>query len=115
DPDQPQPTGPWDEPRVLYVIHPSDPVAHWSLDWMWSPPELMDAPRGDDVTPDGHWFPFVTWAQGVFDLMAGFSAPPGHGHDYSLDYVSSWAAVAPPGGWIDAETTRIEALLHPGS
>jgi uncharacterized membrane protein len=112
DPDQPQATGPWDEPRILYVNHPSDPVTHWGLDWMWSTPAWMDSPRGYDVTSDGHWFPFVTWTQGVFDLMAGFGAPPGHGHDYRLDYVDAWARVVPPAGWTHAETARIEALLH---
>ncbi|MFT3852682.1 MAG: alpha/beta-hydrolase family protein [Ilumatobacteraceae bacterium] len=89
DPKQPQPAGAWDEPRILYVNHPSDPVTYWGVDWLWSRPEWMDDPRGYDVTGDAHWFPFVTWAQGVFDLMAGFGAPPGHGHDYRLDYVST--------------------------
>jgi uncharacterized membrane protein len=112
DPDQPEPSGAWEHPRVLYVNHPSDPVTHWSADWLWSPPDWMDAPQGYDVTGDGRWFPFVTWAQGVFDLMAGFGAPPGHGHDYRLDYVDAWARVAPPDGWSDPETTRIESLLH---
>lgn len=112
DPDQPEPTGPWDEPRVLYVNHPSDPVTYWSLDWLWSRPDWMDDPRGHDVTGDAHWFPFVTWTQGVFDLMAGFGAPPGHGHDYRLDYVDAWARVAAPDGWTEADTMRVEALLH---
>jgi uncharacterized membrane protein len=112
DPNQPQPSGPWPHPRVLYVNHPSDPVVHWGADWLWAPPEWMDEPRGDDITPDGHWFPFVTWTQGVFDLMAGFSAPPGHGHDYQLDYVQAWGSVVPPDGWTDEDAARIESLLH---
>jgi uncharacterized membrane protein len=114
DPDQPEPDGPWDHPRVLYVNHPTDPVTHWGADWLWSPPDWMDAPRGYDVTGDGVWFPFVTWAQGLFDLMAGFGAPPGHGHDYRLDYVDAWARIAPPDGWSEAETARIESILHDG-
>ncbi len=68
--------------------------------------------RGHDVTGDARWFPFVTWTQGVFDLMAGFGAPPGHGHDYRLDYVDAWARVAAPAGWTAADTVRIETLLH---
>jgi uncharacterized membrane protein len=114
DPDQVQPDGPWDEPHVLYVNHPSDPVTHWSTDWLWSPPDWQDDPQGHDVTRDGAWFPFVTWTQGVFDLMAGFGAPPGHGHDYRLDYVDAWAHLAPPEGWTEADTARVEAVLHDG-
>ncbi len=112
DPDQAEPEGPWDEPHVLYVNHPSDPVTHWSTDWFWSSPDWQDDPQGHDVTRDGAWFPFVTWTQGVFDLMAGFGAPPGHGHDYRLDYVDAWARLAPPEGWTEADTAHVEAVLH---
>ena len=56
-----------------------------SIDSVWSPPDWVDHPRGYDVPDRGRWFPFVTGAQGVFDLMAGFAAPPGFGHDYRLD------------------------------
>jgi uncharacterized membrane protein len=106
DPDQPRPTGRWDEPRVLFFQHPSDPVVHWYYDWFWRPPDWMDAPRGFDV-PRATWFPIVTGVQGVFDLMAGFSAPPGHGHDYRLDYPAAWAAVAARESWTDADTTAL--------
>jgi uncharacterized membrane protein len=108
DPDQPRPGGSWDTPRVLLVQHPSDPVVHWYYDWVWRPPEWMDAPRGYDVPAEASWFPIVTGVQGVFDLMAGFSAPPGYGHDYRLDYPDSWAAVVPPAGWTEADTTALE-------
>jgi uncharacterized membrane protein len=114
DPDQPQPSQalgpaqPGDDPRVLLFQHPSDPVVHWYYNWLWSPPDWMDAPRGFDVPAEAGWFPIVTGVQGVFDLMAGFSAPPGHGHDYRLDYATSWAAVAAPEGWTDDDTTALE-------
>jgi uncharacterized membrane protein len=108
DPDQPQLSGPWDPPRVLLFQHPSDPVVHWYYNWFWRPPEWMDAPRGYDVPAEAGWFPIVTGVQGVFDLMAGFSAPPGYGHDYRLDYPMSWAAVVPPDAWTDSDTTALE-------
>jgi len=111
DPNQPVTVRTWDVPRVLYFQHPTDPVTYWGLDWLWSPPEWMDDPRGQGVTSDGRWFPFVTWTQGVFDLMAGFSAPPGFGHDYRLDYVDAWTQVSPPDGWTDADTDRLELFL----
>ena len=113
DPDQVEPTGPWEQPRIVYVQHPSDPVTHWGADWLWSSPGWMDDPRGYDVTDDGRWFPFVTGVQGVFDLMAGFAAPPGFGHDYRLDYVDGWTRLAAPDGWTKADTDRLERFLFP--
>ena len=103
--------GDWPEPRLLYIQHPSDPVTFVGPDAFWSPPEWMDQPRGFDVPDQGGWFPIVTGVQGVFDLMAGFAAPPGFGHDYRLDYVDGWAAVVPPEGWTEADTARLESLL----
>jgi uncharacterized membrane protein len=44
--------------------------------------------------------------------MAGFSAPPGYGHDYRLDYVDGWSQVAPPPGWTEADTARLEQVLQ---
>lgn len=113
DPDQVEPAGEWKEPRVLFIQHPSDPVTYWSLSSFWSEPEWMDDPRGFDVPDGGSWFPFVGGAQGVFDLAAGFAAPPGHGHDYRLDYVDGWARIAAPAGWKEADTERLELFLFP--
>jgi uncharacterized membrane protein len=102
----------WDGARVLYYHHPSDPVGVWDWQTMWSRPEWMDRPRGYDVPDRGSWVPVVTWIQTVHDLIAGFSAPPGHGHDYSVDYVSAFAAVVPPDGWTQSDTDRLHDLLR---
>ncbi|MGY6500396.1 MAG: alpha/beta hydrolase [Acidimicrobiales bacterium] len=112
DPDAATLPGTWEHPRILYIQHPSDPVTFWGIDSMWSPPEWMDDPRGHDVPTRGDWFPVVTGVQGVFDLMAGFGAPPGFGHDYRLDFVRGWADVAPPDGWTSDDTRRLEDHLH---
>lgn len=45
--------------------------------------------------------------------MAGFSAPSGHGHDYGVDFVAAWAAVAPPAEWTVADSTRLQRHLPP--
>lgn len=102
----------WDGPRILYIQHPSDPVTFWGFAQLWSKPEWMDSPRGYDVPEQGGWFPIVTGVQGVFDLMAGFGAPPGFGHDYRLDFVEGWALVAPPEGWTERDTKALERILH---
>ena len=106
---EPDPT--WVEPRILYIQHPSDPVTFWSMNTLWSKPEWIDSPTGYDVPDRAAWFPFVTWAQGIADLSAGFSAKPGFGHDYRNAFVAGWAAVLAPTGWTSADTTRLEAYL----
>ena len=110
DPDQPSPSAVWNEPRVLFFQHPTDPVTHWNYDWLWSRPDWMDDPRGYDVPGRAGWFPIVTGVQGVFDLMAGFSAPPGHGHDYRLDYPTAWADIVAPHDWTDDDTAALEGF-----
>ncbi len=101
----------WEGTRILYIQHPSDPVTFWSFDMLLQEPEWIHDPTGYDVPDRAHWFPVVTWAAGVADLAAGFGAAPGYGHDYSISFVAGWAAVAPPDGWTDAETIRLQEFL----
>lgn len=106
--------GPWEEPRALYFHHPSDPVGYWDLSTLWSRPEWVNDPVGYDVSPKVGWFPILTWGQVSADLMAGFSAGPGFGHNYSIDFVSGWASVVPPEGWSEADTRELEEYLTAG-
>lgn len=101
----------WATPRVVYVQHASDPVTFWSMDSLWRAPEWMDEPRGPDVPTRGGWFPVVTWVQGLSDLMAGFGAPPGHGHDYRLAFAGAWSQIVPPEGWTSEDARRLAAFL----
>ena len=106
---------PWEQPRTLYFPHPSDPVGYWNLSTLWSRPEWVDDPIGYDVSPEVTWFPIVTWGRVSADVIAGFSAGPGFGHNYSVDFVSGWAAVAPPDGWSGDDTARLAAHLDAGT
>ena len=101
----------WEGPRILYVQHGSDPVTFWNTSDFWSPPPWMDDPRAPDVPAGGPWFPIVTGLQGVFDLMAGFAAPPGYGHDYRLAWPGAWAQVVPPQGWAASDTEALNTFL----
>ena len=96
---------------MLYLQHPSDPVAHVSLDTLWSPPEWMDEPRGRGVPPATGWFPIVSAVQAAADLSFASSLPSGFGHDYRVDYVDAFARVAPPEAWTDEDNARLEAYL----
>jgi uncharacterized membrane protein len=102
------PAASWQQPRILYVHHPSDPVGNWSWASIWRRPAWMDEPLGYDITPDVSWFPFVSGLQEVGDLIAGFGAPSGYGHNYDVDFASAWAAVVPPDGWTTADTQRLQ-------
>ncbi|HSM65298.1 MAG TPA: alpha/beta-hydrolase family protein [Ilumatobacteraceae bacterium] len=101
----------WEFPRLLWVHHPSDAIGTWRLSNLWSPPGWARDPAAYDIPPAATWVPFVTFVQESFDLMAGFSATPGFGHDYRTDFVHSWAAIAPPEGWTAADSDRLRAHL----
>ena len=63
----------------------------------WAVGALRDGHPGS-VRPDG-----------------GFGAPPGHGHDYQLEWPGAWAQVIPPDGWTSEDTEAIEHLPAPMS
>ena len=97
--------------NVLYLTQPSDPVTWAGYSSLWSKPTWMRGQRGYDVPSGTLWFPGVTLVQEVFDLMAGFSTPPGHGHNYNASIVYGVAAVAAPNGWSSADSARLTQLL----
>jgi uncharacterized membrane protein len=69
--------------------------------------------QGYDIPARAGWFPIVTGVQEVPDLIAGFSAPSGYGHNYAVDLVSGWAAVVPPARWTQADSARLQRHLAP--
>jgi uncharacterized membrane protein len=101
----------WPQPRVLYLHHPSDAVGTWEAANLWRPPGWADDPAAYDIPPAARWTPLVSATQEVFDLMNGFSASPGFGHDYRNNLAAAWAAVLPPDGWTDADTQRLNDHL----
>ena len=101
----------WTAPRIVYVHHPSDPVGSWNWETLWSRPDWTRDPIGYDVPQSVRWYPFITWTQEVFDLMAGFSAEPDYGHDYSVDFVGAWANIARPDGWTSEDTVALQEYL----
>ncbi|MCL1599744.1 MAG: alpha/beta hydrolase, partial [Actinomycetia bacterium] len=102
----------WGTPRVVYYHHPSDPVGYWNWETLWKPQEWTDKPVGDDVPDSVRWIPFTTFTQVVVDLINGFSASVGHGHNYNDTFVEGWSIVAPVDGWTTADTERLEKHLE---
>ena len=97
--DYANPPGPWNEPRLLYLQHASDPVVWWYWSILWSRPDWLAEPRGPDVNPRSIWFPYVSFWQVTVDQFHGTGVPNGHGHNYGNMMVSAWAQLARPPGW----------------
>jgi uncharacterized membrane protein len=101
----------WNAPRVVYYHHASDPVGYWNWETLWKPQEWTDKPVGPDVPDSVRWIPFTTFTQVVVDLINGFSASVGHGHNYNDVFVEGWSVVAPSEGWTAADTDALQAYL----
>ena len=120
--DQPVPPvgKPWNDARVLYMQHPSDPVVWWNTDLILARPDWLEEPRGRDVVSAVRWIPFVTFWQVTFDLPFALDVPAGHGHSYSREYVDGWLAVLQSEGsttgsvgWDAARTERLRDVIGP--
>lgn len=102
---------PWDGTRVLYLMHPSDPIVWWSPDLIFSEPDWIGEAPGHDVLEDMVWIPFVTFWQVSADLPFSTGVPGGHGHHYTTEYVDGWNVVLQPDGMTDTELARIKAAV----
>jgi uncharacterized membrane protein len=96
---------------VVYATHPTDPVTWASTASLTAKPPWMDAPTGIGVPEPLLWAPGVTLVQEVFDLMAGFSAAPGYGHNYDPNMADAWTLVAAPDAWSAARTEQLRTVL----
>lgn len=107
---------PWDEPRVLFLQHSSDPIVWWSPDLLFTRPDWLSEPPGRDRTTAMRWYPIVTFWQVAADMTNASSVPGGHGHNYGEYILDGWAGAAPPDGWTPGDTERIRvALAQTGS
>lgn len=102
---------PWPGTRVVYVLHPSDPIVFWSPHLMLREPDWLKEPRGYDVLPASRWVPFVTFWQVTADLPMAAAVPSGHGHNYDSDYVGNWVKILQPVGWTDAKTAQLQQIV----
>jgi uncharacterized membrane protein len=83
----------WDSTRVLYLMHPSDPIVWWDWSLILHKPDWTSEPPGSDVLKENIWVPFLTFWQITGDLPFATGVPPGHGHTYKNEYVDAWNAV----------------------
>ncbi|NVJ15531.1 alpha/beta-hydrolase family protein [Myxococcus sp. AM010] len=110
--DLPPASAPWGDSRVLYLLHPSDPIIWWSPRLLLQRPDWLREPRGHDVLGAMVWLPFVTFWQVTADLPLGMEVPAGYGHVYTGEHVDAWVALLRPEGWTDEQTARLRGVLR---
>ncbi|MFI5669601.1 alpha/beta hydrolase [Streptomyces sp. NPDC051704] len=104
---------PWDGTRVLYLMHPSDPIVWWSPRLALSEPDWIGERPGSDVLGAMVWIPFVTFWQVTADLPFSTGVPDGHGHTYKASYVDAWNAVMRPQGFTPQDLDRLKDVVSP--
>lgn len=92
------PTGDWENTRLAYLQHGSDPVVWFNPDLAFSQPDwLIEEQKAVDITDDFVWFPLVTMFQVLIDMANAGSVPEGFGHLYTKQANSDvWIAVTAP-------------------
>ena len=102
---------PWKGSRVLYMMHPSDPIVWWSPHLIFSEPDWISEPPGKDVLKGMFWMPFVTFWQVTADLPFATGVPGGHGHTYTSEYVDGFNAVIQPAGITPQDLTSLRKII----
>jgi len=102
---------PWPASRVLYMMHPSDPIVWWSPHLVFSEPDWIGETPGRDVLAGMIWIPFVTFWQVTADLPFATGVPAGHGHKYTSEYVDGFNAIMQPAGVTSAELTELRKII----
>jgi len=102
---------PWDGTRVLYLMHPSDPIVWWSPNLIFSKPDWLSEPPGADVLKGMFWMPFVTFWQVTADLPFATGVPGGHGHTYTSEYVDGFNAVMQPAGITSEDLASLRKMI----
>jgi uncharacterized membrane protein len=107
----PPPGRPWSGNRVLYLMHPSDPIVWWSPHLIVSDPDWIGQAPGSDVLGAMFWIPFVTFWQITADLPFSTGVPAGHGHKYTAEYVDAWNAVMRPTGVTPRDLENLRRIV----
>ncbi|MEU6506037.1 alpha/beta-hydrolase family protein [Streptomyces sp. NPDC046942] len=102
---------PWDGARVLYLVHPSDPIVWWSPHLVFSRPDWLAESPGRDVLKGMVWIPFVTFWQVSADLPFSTGVPAGHGHKYTAQYVDGWNTVLRPSGVSAQDLDNLKKII----
>lgn len=87
-------SGPWEQPRVLYLQHATDPITWLAPALFWSEPEWLEADqRSADISPRMRWIPIVTALQVSVDMLVGEAVPAAYGHNYGDVVLTAWGLI----------------------
>ncbi len=92
---------------VIYLVHDSDPVVGWTVDYA----SWLD-PRGPDTSPFMVAWPVVTYWQATVDQFAATDVPPGHGHVYDETVVTAWSEIVGPPSLPQSEVEAIREAIR---
>jgi uncharacterized membrane protein len=102
---------PWGPVRLIFLTFGSDPIAMFTYDTAFHPPDWLDEPRPPDISPTLSWFPIVTMLQIALDT-AFSTTVQSHGHYYSApEYIDAWATLLDPPGWSEERSNALKAIF----
>jgi uncharacterized membrane protein len=104
---------PWNGTRILYLMHPSDPIVWWSPHLIFNRPDWISEPPGSDVLKTMFWVPFVTFWEVTADLPFATGVPEGHGHKYTAEYVNGFNAIM-RAGLTTQQLTSLRKIITAG-
>lgn len=106
-------SAPWEEPRVLYLQHATDPITWLAPDLLWRPPEwLQEDQRSPDITAQMRWIPIVTGLHLLLDMLVSEAVPASYGHNYGDVVLTAWGQVIPASNIDTAALERIQSELE---
>ena len=107
------PGGEWQDTRVVYLQHGSDPVVFFNTDLFLEEPDwLVDGQRSSELTEDFVWSPIVTGWQVLIDMAGAATVPEGHGHLYSKQAnADAWIAVVRPDDLTEERAAELREYL----
>lgn len=103
----------WEDSRVVYLQHGSDPVVFFSTDLFLNRPDwLVEGQRSSELADEFVWSPLVTGWQVLIDMAGAGGVPEGHGHLYSKQAnADAWIAVLRPDGMTDQNAEELREYL----
>lgn len=105
-------TGPWEQPRVLYLQHATDAVTWLSPELLWRSPEwLDDDQRSPDISSAMTWLPLITAVQVTVDMLVGENVPASYGHNFGDVVTTAWREVTGDAGLDEAAVARVDRKI----
>lgn len=110
-------TGTWDQPRVGYLQHATDPITWLDPSVIWKRPAWLagsaaEGGRGNDVSDSMRWIPGVTFLHLVTDMLVSEAVPPSHGHNFGDVAVDGWAQVLPQHALNQGALNAIQSVIE---